>query len=160
MSPSRKIRSSIISRPWFAAFAMAFGISTMAVAGYVTEKPLAFTSNLASSASSPTKVAAAHQAALPDSVPETAPLVINVPEMRIESNSSHRMTRKTAQVDACIPTGWRSLETGPATRQVRGFCSIPGGSRLQPRPSSNLDNGEVEHLMVPRPVLGHLDLAE
>lgn len=41
MSNSGKNHSSMLSRPWFAASAMALGMSTMAFAGYITERLLA-----------------------------------------------------------------------------------------------------------------------
>jgi hypothetical protein len=144
MSASGNRRSPLISRPWFVAFAVVLGVTSMAFAGYMTEHPLAFTSaklpspTQAKQASEPT-VAALPKAAEPES------MVISLPEVRITSAPS---PNKAVQAEDCTPTNWRALETGPATREVRGFCPIPGGSDIQPKLSVNASNEKGEHLAV------------
>lgn len=158
MSTSRNNRSSIIGRPWFAAMAIALGTSTAALAAYTIENPLAFTHKTL-------PVAPAHPATavVPNAAPAPAPAetpIVVLDEMRIVASLPLRPKHRIVGADACASSDWRSLATGPAARQVRGFCPTPGDSVTQSPRSSNPDTHAVEHLNAPRPQHARLGAAD
>jgi hypothetical protein len=156
MSPLGKFRSPLFSRPWFAALVMTVGVSAMAFGAYYAENPPTFSSKTVHTASAPVPADVVHKAEIASApVPREIP-TINLDEMRIVGTATHRRPAKPSLASACTP-GWRTLEIGPATQQVRELCAETEDSPAKPTRLANPNALNQEHLAPPRTHFGRLD---
>jgi hypothetical protein len=154
-------RPPIFARPWFAALSMLLGTSAIAFAGYTVEHPDAFTSKIVPATAAPlSTVRVGKSSCLPtQEQPNKTTVVLD--EVTIMGTFRHRYVPKALapQVDPCAPT-WRSLATGPTTRQVREFCPTPGVTPAQHSRSVRPDTHADQHLTSPRAVHERVSGAE
>lgn len=121
MSTLSKTHRPILSRPWFAAFAMTIGASAMALGAYNAENPPAFATRNLRPAPTPIQANVVRQVVLsPEPAQLDTPTIV-LAEVRITGTATRRPTPKVQRTDTCVE-GWRSLAMGPAARQVRELC--------------------------------------
>lgn len=123
MSASGQNHSPFSSRPWFAFAAMTLGIAAMAFGAYTVENRNAFTTRILR-ATPATPPPAVSKADLPSATDPASIKPLTLDEVKITAKPVRRPVHATVSKVACVEN-WRSLETGPADRQVREFCPAP-----------------------------------
>lgn len=149
MSTLGQNRPPISTRPWFAALALTVGASAMAFGAYTAGNPVPFSRKTLSAASGLAHAAAARKVAYSPATEHPGTPIIVLDDVRITAKATRRKTQKTFRADACAPN-WRSLATGPTTRQVREFCSTSEDPPIQPTVSTRSSADIDQHLVAPR----------
>ncbi len=159
MSALDQLRPPISTRPWFAALALTVGVSAMAFGAYTAGNPVAFSRKTVSATSALTHASATREAVHSPAMQHPNTQVIVLDDVRITGKATRRKAPKLFRADTCAPN-WRSLATGPTTRQVREFCPTTDDEPAKPAVSTPPGTEVDQHLVAPRVEHENLDAIE